>query len=159
MPDILPVTITSNSPSKTQKLGRNIGAAAKPGDVVLLNGSLGAGKTCLTQGIASGLGVKQPAQSPTFVLVREMAGRIPLYHIDLYRLDNTQEIADLGLDDYFYGPGLTVIEWANKATWLLPSDNLTINIEITDETERVFQLVPSNQYYSTMVQVLKRLIC
>ena len=89
----------SNSPEQTQKLGMLIGELSMAGDVFLLVGELGAGKTCLTQGIAWGLGIDEYALSPTFVIMRELYGRLPLYHIDLYRLDDIEESLDLGLDD------------------------------------------------------------
>ncbi len=92
--------LISHSPEETRDLGVHLGKLAQPGDIYLLSGNLGAGKTCLTQGIAQGLGSQDQALSPTFVLMRELAGRMPLYHIDLYRLDHIEEIADLGLDDY-----------------------------------------------------------
>ncbi|MCX6011944.1 MAG: tRNA (adenosine(37)-N6)-threonylcarbamoyltransferase complex ATPase subunit type 1 TsaE, partial [Chloroflexi bacterium] len=108
------VEIVSHSPAQTQKIGTNLGKMAGPGDLFLLSGQLGAGKTCFTQGIAIGLSIKDYVSSPTFVLVKEYKGRIPLYHIDFYRLDNITDLIDLGLDDYIYGNGVCVIEWAEK---------------------------------------------
>ncbi len=96
----------SHSPEETRNLGVRLGELSQPGDIFLLERQLGVGKTCLTQGIAWGLGSQEYALSPTFVLMREIKGRLPLYHIDLYRLDRIEEIADLGLDDYLYGHGL-----------------------------------------------------
>jgi len=95
--------LISHNPEQTQKFGVSIGEVALPGDIFLLVGGLGVGKTCLTQGIAWGLGIKEYAVSPSFVLVRELYGRLPLYHIDLYRLDRIEEILELGLDEYLYG--------------------------------------------------------
>ncbi len=112
--------LVSHSPEETQKLGRRLGEIAQPGDVFLLVGDLGSGKTCLTQGIAWGLGIKEYALSPSFVIIRELYGRLPLYHIDLYRLDRIEESMDLGLDDYLYGRGVCVVEWAEKALSLMP---------------------------------------
>ncbi len=106
--------LISHSPEQTQELGRHIGELALAGDVFLLAGELGAGKTCLTQGIAWGLGINEYTLSPTFVIMRELYGRLPLYHIDLYRLDRIEESLDLGLDDYLYGRGVCVIEWAEN---------------------------------------------
>ena len=120
--------LISHSPEQTQKLGRRIGELALPGDVFLLVGDLGTGKTCLTQGIAWGLGIKEYALSPTFVIMRELYGRLPLYHIDLYRLDRIEESLDLGLDDYLYGRGICVVEWAGKALSILPTEHLLIKI-------------------------------
>ncbi len=101
--------LITHSPEETQELGRSIGKLALPGDIYLLVGQLGAGKTCLTQGIAWGLDIHEYTLSPTFVIMRELYGRMPLYHIDFYRLDNIAEISDLGLDDYLYGKGVCVI--------------------------------------------------
>lgn len=149
------IDLTSHSPKETQKLGSRIGELALPGDVFLLSGRLGAGKTCLTQGIAWGLNIKEYALSPTFVIVREMHGRLPLYHIDLYRLDNIDEIEDLGLDDYLYGKGACVVEWAEKALSLLPSEHLLIQIDFLSDTERSFQFKPRGKRYQELLAQLK----
>ena len=147
--------LVSHSPEETQKLGGCIGELALPGDIFLLIGSLGVGKTCLTQGIAWGLGIKEYALSPSFVIVRELHGRLPLYHIDLYRLDHIEEIADLGLDDYLYGSGVCVVEWAEKGLNLLPSEHLLIEIKFLSDTERSFQIKPSGKHYMKMAIQLK----
>jgi len=151
------IDLTSHSPEQTQKIGVRIGELALPGDVFLLSGSLGAGKTCLTQGIAWGLNIKEYALSPTFVIVREMHGRLPLYHIDLYRLDNIDEIEDLGLDDYLYGKGACVVEWAEKALGLLPSEHLLIQIDFLSDTARSLQLKPRGKRYQELLAQLKTL--
>ncbi len=151
------IDLTSHSPEQTQKIGVRIGELALPGDVFLLSGRLGAGKTCLTQGIAWGLNIKEYALSPTFVIVREMHGRLPLYHIDLYRLDNIDEIEDLGLDDYLYGKGACVVEWAEKALGLLPSEHLLIQIDFLSDTVRNLQLKPSGKRYQELLAQLKTL--
>ena len=147
--------LISHSPEQTQKLGAGIGELAMPGDIFLLVGCLGAGKTCLTQGIARGLNIKEYTLSPSFVIIRELYGRLPLYHIDLYRLDRIEEIADLGLDDYLYGDGVCVIEWAEKGLSILPPEHLLIQIGFIADTERRFQLEPSGQRYLKMVAELK----
>jgi len=126
-----------------------------PGDILLLTGRLGAGKTCLTQGIARGLGIEENTPSPSFVLVREFCGRLPLYHIDLYRLDNIEEIADLGLDDYLYGSGVCVIEWAEKGIKLMPPEHLLVKIDYTGDTERRLSFEPQGQRYIEMMTKLK----
>ena len=149
------IDLTSHSPEQTQKIGVRIGELALPGDVFLLSGRLGAGKTCLTQGIAWGLNIKEYALSPTFVIVREMHGRLPLYHIDLYRLDNIEEIEDLGLDDYLYGKGACVVEWAEKALGLLPSEHLLIQIDFLSDTVRSLQLKPRGKRYQELLAQLK----
>jgi len=147
--------LTTRSPEQTQEFGTRLGKIARPGDVILLVGKLGAGKTCLTQGIAWGLGIKEYAASPSFVLVRELKGRLPLYHLDFYRLENLAEIAELGLDEYFYGQGVSVVEWAEKALSLLPPENLLIEMEYIAETGRRLKLKPSGKRYREMVAQLK----
>lgn len=147
--------IISGSPEQTQKLGAYIGKIALAGDNFLLVGNLGAGKTCLTQGIAQGLNITEYAASPSFMLVRELYGRLPLYHIDLYRLDNLEEINELGLDEYLYGKGVCVVEWAEKALSLLPEENLLIEIDYIGESERSFKLKPSGERYREITAKLK----
>lgn len=144
--------IISHRPEETQGLGRSLGQAASAGDVYLLVGKLGTGKTCLTQGIAWGLGIGEYAASPSFVLVRELYGRLPLYHIDLYRLDNIGEIADLGLDDYLYGNGVCVVEWAEKGFDLLPAEHLLINIDYLGDTDRRLQLEARGRRYIELME-------
>ena len=148
--------LVSYSPEQTQKLGMRIGELALPGDVFLLSGDLGTGKTCLTQGIAWGLDIKEYALSPTFIIVRELYGRLPLYHIDLYRLDRIEESIDLGLDDYLYGRGVCVVEWAEKALSILPAEHLLIQISYLSDTERRFQMKPCGQRYREIVAQLKQ---
>jgi tRNA threonylcarbamoyladenosine biosynthesis protein TsaE len=147
--------LITRRPEETQELGKRLGKIAKAGDVILLVGKLGAGKTCLTQGIAWGLGIDEYAVSPSFVLVRELHGRLPLYHVDFYRLENLEEIAELGLDEYFYGKGVTVVEWAEKAFELLPPENLLIEMEYIAETERRLKLKPTGKRYREMAAQLK----
>jgi tRNA threonylcarbamoyladenosine biosynthesis protein TsaE len=148
--------ITSSSPEETQDFGARLGKLARPGDVLLLVGKLGAGKTCLTQGIARGLGIKEYAASPSFVVVRELQGRLPLYHMDFYRLDNPEEIADLGLDDYFYGKGVSVVEWAEKGLSLLPPEHLLIEMSYISDTGRRLELKARGQRYRELVAGLKK---
>jgi tRNA threonylcarbamoyladenosine biosynthesis protein TsaE len=152
------MNLTSHSPEQTQKFGVSIGELALPGDIFLLVGDLGTGKTCLTQGIAWGLGIKEYAVSPSFVLIRELNGRLPLYHIDLYRLDHIEEIAELGLDDYLYGQGVCVVEWAEKGLAVLSPEHLLIQISYLSDTERSFQLQPRGQHYLEMLKQLKPVI-
>jgi len=146
--------IISPSPLKTQKLGVHLGELAQPGDVFLLVGNLGAGKTCLTQGIARGLDIKDYVMSPSFVIARELYGRLPLYHIDLYRLDQTSEIMDLGLDEYFYGRGLSIVEWADKGLNILPEEHLLIQIDYLGDKKRSLKFKAAGRRYR---QILSRL--
>ena len=147
--------ITTTSPEDTQRLGEGLGRLARPGDIFLLCGQLGSGKTCLTQGIAWGLGIEEYAASPSFVVVREHHGRLPLYHIDLYRLDNIEEIFELGLDDYLYGTGVCVVEWAEKGSSLLPPEHFMIKIDYISDNERNLKLMPSGARYAELASRLK----
>jgi len=128
---------TTHSPEETRELGARFAADLKPGDILALNGPLGSGKTCFVQGIARGLGVTERyITSPTFVLIREYQGRIPLYHIDLYRLAPGIEIGMLGLDEYLDGDGITAIEWPKKMEEGLPERTTVISIKCLDEMTR-----------------------
>jgi len=149
--------LISHSPEQTQKIGVCIGELALPGDIFLLVGRLGTGKTCLTQGIAWGLNIKEYTLSPSFVIIRELYGRLPLYHIDLFRLDHVEEIEELGLDDYLYGKGVCVVEWAEKGLSLLPTEHLLIQIDYLSDTERSFRLEPRGERYLEIVAQLKPL--
>ena len=147
----------SHSPEDTQRLGVSIGELALPGDIFLLVGGLGTGKTCLTQGIAWGLDIKEYALSPSFIIVRELYGRLPLYHIDLYRLNHHEEIMELGLDEYFYGNGVCVVEWAERGLSELPPEHLLIQLSYLSDTDRSLQFKPSGQRYVEMLTRLKYL--
>ena len=148
--------IETESPEETRELGRVIGESVKPGDVILLEGKLGAGKTCLTQGIALGLDIDDDILSPTFVIMREFYGRMPLYHMDLYRLDNIEESMDLGLDDYLYGKGVCVLEWAEKAISILPRNFLLIRITYLSDSGRAFWLEPNGKRYEELADDITR---
>jgi tRNA threonylcarbamoyladenosine biosynthesis protein TsaE len=148
------ITLASHSPEQTQRLGKRLGELAQAGDVFLLTGNLGSGKTCLTQGIAWGLGIKEYAFSPSFVIIREYNGRLPLYHIDFYRLDHIEEIADLGLDDYLCGKGLCVVEWADKGLALMPEEHLLINLSYVSDIERTISLEPRGHRYTELLSPL-----
>jgi len=147
--------LVTASPEETRELGRRLGELANAGDVFLMTGDLGSGKTCLTQGIARGLGVQETALSPTFVIMREMRGRLRLYHVDLYRLDRLEETQDLGLDDYFYGEGVSVVEWAEKAMGLMPPETMLVEIEYVSDTERRLRLKPKGNRYEQIVKQLE----
>jgi len=149
--------LVSHSPEQTQKIGAGIGELALPGDIFLLVGRLGTGKTCLTQGIARGLNTKEYALSPSFVIIRELYGRLPLYHIDLFRLDHIEEIEELGLDDYLYGKGVCVVEWAEKGLTVLPAEHLLVQIDFISDTERSFRLEPRGKRYQELLTQLKPL--
>jgi tRNA threonylcarbamoyladenosine biosynthesis protein TsaE len=145
----------THSAEQTQNFGTAIGKLAEPGDIFLLIGELGAGKTCLTQGIAYGLDIHEYTLSPSFVIMRELHGRLALYHMDFYRLDNIAEISDLGLDDYLFGQGVCVIEWANKGMTVLPEDHLVIKIDYLSGDERSFTIEPHGARYERTLKQLK----
>ena len=122
--------IESFSAEDTHALGKKLGENAKPGEVYTLLGDLGVGKTVLTQGIADGLGIKEAICSPTFTIVQVYdEGRMPFYHFDVYRIGDIEEMYEIGYEDYFYGDGLTMIEWANLIEEILPSKRKEITIE------------------------------
>ena len=115
---------------ETHALGKKIGETAKPGDVYTLVGDLGVGKTVFTQGIADGLGITEPVSSPTFTIVQVYEeGRMPFYHFDVYRIGDIEEMDEIGYEDYFYGEGLCMIEWANLIEEILPDKRYDVTIE------------------------------
>jgi tRNA threonylcarbamoyladenosine biosynthesis protein TsaE len=120
--------LVTRSPEETEAAGERLGRALGSGDVVALTGDLGAGKTCFIRGLARGLDVPQPVSSPTFVLVNQYAGRVPVYHLDAYRTESLTEVLDLGFDEYVSGGGVTVIEWADKLHPLVPADAVWVHI-------------------------------
>ena len=144
--------VISNNPAETRQYGIQLGQLVRSGEVILLYGNLGAGKTHLTQGIAEGLGITGAVRSPTFTLVNEyQEGRLPLYHIDLYRLAGDGDIATIGLDDYFDEEGIVVVEWPEKGQTWLPTDALHIHItHLSDET-RSFELNASGPHSTTLL--------
>lgn len=122
--------IETRSPEETFELGKKIGEAAKPGQVYTLNGDLGVGKTVFTQGVAAGLGITEPVSSPTFTIVQVYEeGRLPFYHFDVYRIGDIEEMEEIGYDDYFFGEGICLIEWAEMIRDILPEKRIEITIE------------------------------
>lgn len=120
----------TNSPEETHALGKSFAETAQPGDVYTLVGNLGVGKTVFTQGIADGLAITEPICSPTFTIVQVYEeGRMPFYHFDVYRISDLEEMDEIGYEDYFYGEGLTMIEWANLIEEILPARRREITIE------------------------------
>ena len=122
--------IETRSPEMTYRLGEAIGRQVKPGDIICLNGDLGVGKTVFTQGVASGLGITEPVNSPTFTIVQVYEeGRLPFYHFDVYRIGDIEEMEEIGYDDYFFGEGICLIEWAELIEEILPENRISITIE------------------------------
>jgi len=131
-------SVRSTTPDATAAAGEALARTLGPGDVVALYGELGSGKTCLVQGLARGLGVEAPATSPTFVLVNEYRGRLPVHHVDAYRTGSLTELMDFGLLDLMGGDGVTLLEWADRAEPLLPSRTIRVRIDgVGDEPRRI----------------------
>ena len=122
--------IETNSPEETFEVGRKLGQTAKPGEIYMLNGDLGVGKTVFTQGVAAGLGITEHINSPTFTIVQVYeSGRLPFYHFDVYRIGDVEEMDEIGYEDYFFGNGLCIVEWAERIKELIPAEAKQITIE------------------------------
>ena len=150
------IKFTSDSALKTIELGKNIGLQLQEGDVLGLIGELGSGKTWLAKGIALGLGVKteQVVTSPSFTLVNIYEGRLPIYHLDIYRLADVSEFSSAGLDEYFFMGGVTIVEWADKWPGLLPPSYLKIIISFVDEYRRDIVLKGTSQRAMEIIEAL-----
>ncbi len=136
-----PFVLRSDSPAATRRIGRRLARSLQPGDVILLQGELGAGKTCLAQGIGEGLGVGEQVKSSAFVLVNEYEGRLKMYLADLYRLSEPAEVADLALEENAAG-GVLVVEWPDRAWEEMPRERLLIRLKWLDERSRELSLEP-----------------
>jgi tRNA threonylcarbamoyladenosine biosynthesis protein TsaE len=130
-------TFISNSPAETEAFGRRLAKDVGPGSVLALKGELGSGKTQFVKGLVAGLDSKAPVTSPTFTIVHEYAARLPVYHFDFFRLQDRQSAVRLGLDDYFFDIGVSVIEWADKFPELVPAHAQWISFEMKSENERM----------------------
>ena len=148
------LTIISKSPEETKKLGEDIGKLVRAGDLLAFYGELGAGKTCFIQGISQQLEVKDYVTSPSFTIINEYRGKIPIYHFDLFRLNNAEEILELGYKEYFYGEGLTVIEWAEKIEEYLPKEHLKIDIKFEDHYKRTITFIPQGDRFEKILKAL-----
>ena len=148
-------TVMSHSREATTGLGEALGRRLQAGDVVVLRGTLGAGKTVLAQGIGRGLGVRESVISPTFTLLREYySGRLPLYHVDAYRLTGPAEAHTFGLDEYLYGDGVTVIEWGERVEPLLPPDRLEVELVYGARGDRQVTLTARGPRYAELLREL-----
>ena len=128
------IIIETTNAEETFKLGAKIGEQAKPGEIYTLNGDLGVGKTVFTQGVANGLHIEEPVNSPTFTIVQVYEeGRMPFYHFDVYRIGDIEEMEEIGYDDYFFGNGVCLIEWAELIQELLPEQIISVTIEKNPE--------------------------
>ena len=122
--------IETHDPEETFEVGRKIGMNAKPGQIYTLTGDLGVGKTVFTQGVAAGLGITEPVNSPTFTIIQEYEdGRLPFYHFDVYRIGDLEEMEEIGYDDYFFGQGICLIEWAELIEEILSEKRIEVTIE------------------------------
>lgn len=133
--------IKTYSTEETIALGERLGKCLEKGDVVTLNGDLGAGKTHFTKGIAKGLNVDDYITSPTFTIVNEHEGRVPLYHFDVYRIDDIYEMYEIGFEEYLYGEGVCIVEWSDKVKDMLPKDTIDIIISVIDDNTREFKII------------------
>lgn len=141
----------TNSPAETRALGRQLAASLQPGDVLLLYGDLGAGKSELTRGIAEGLGVSGPVTSPSFTILNVYDdGRIPLYHFDWYRLESAEELYEMGMDEYLGGDGVAVVEWPTQCPEAIPETHLAVHITPAGECEREVSFVPVGAFRQMM---------
>ncbi|MDD5680107.1 MAG: tRNA (adenosine(37)-N6)-threonylcarbamoyltransferase complex ATPase subunit type 1 TsaE [Candidatus Omnitrophica bacterium] len=148
--------LISKNRSETINIGEKLGKIFRKGDIIALCGQLGSGKTVLTKGIAAGLGVKKSnyVNSPSFVILKEYKGRIPLYHFDIYRLNDISEFSTVGYSEYFYGRGVSVIEWADKIMDILPKEYLLISIEIVNENSRKLEIKACGEQYKKLLEKL-----
>jgi tRNA threonylcarbamoyladenosine biosynthesis protein TsaE len=148
----------SSSPEDTENFGRALGELLMPGDVICLEGELGAGKTLLTRGIAAGMGIDHPVYSPTFTLINEYPGDIPMYHFDAYRLEGAEDLYDIGGDDLLYGHGVSVIEWASRVEDALPADRLWVRISPVSGSvsKRLIELIAEGDRYNSIVEGVMR---
>lgn len=142
-------TVTSESFEETVMLGEMLGTLAGPGDIIAMTGELGSGKTHFARGVARGLGVASstPVTSPTFTLLNCYLGRLPLYHFDLYRLAGASDLYDLGFEEYFYGEGVCLIEWAERLGESMPEERLEVSFIYRDESCRIITFVPNGPRY------------
>ena len=144
----------TRSSEETMSIAMKLADKLEGGEVLLLEGDLGAGKTTFTKGLAKGLHINRNVNSPTFTIIKEYEGRLPLYHMDVYRLEESDE--DLGFDDYFYGSGVTVVEWAHLIEDYLPNDRLEINIYHVGAEERKLVLIPKGQHYEKICEEISK---
>ena len=148
------IKIITKTPQELAYLGGRMAQLLQPGDFLALDGDLGAGKTLFTQGLAQGLEVAEEISSPTFTIIHEYeSGRLPLYHMDVYRIKQPEEMYDLGYEEYFYGNGITVVEWAQLIAELLPEEYLGIEITIVPEG-RELRFSPYGAHYEHILEEL-----
>lgn len=130
------MTFVTHSAEETIQLGKKIGSLLQPGAIIAMEGNLAAGKTTITKGIAKSLGIEETITSPTFTLISEYAGKMPLYHMDVYRLDSCEDFINLGVEDLMYGDGVSIIEWSERVREELPKSTITLRLEIREDGGR-----------------------
>jgi tRNA threonylcarbamoyladenosine biosynthesis protein TsaE len=152
--------ILSPSAERTRAIGKHLGMLLQAGDVVAFTGDLGAGKTCCIQGIASGVGISETVAvtSPTYTLIHEYQGRVPIYHFDVYRLGTEDDVYELGYEEYFYGSGITLIEWADRIRSFLPEDHLGLHIHFRREGGRELQFRATGPRSEHLINALSQKI-
>lgn len=148
-------TYHSCSPQDTERLAADLAAASEPGFVIGLDGDLGAGKTAFSKGFALHLGVQGVVNSPTFTIIKEYAGRLPLYHMDVYRL-SLEEADELGLDEYFYGQGVCLVEWSSIISELMPPQHLHLYMESVGPNERIITVTGTGAPYAELCRSLEQ---
>jgi len=150
------LTVTSGSTTETVALGARLGSLMREGDFIALTGELGSGKTQFARGVAVGVGVDPavPVTSPTYTLMNLYQGKFPLYHFDLYRLTGSREAGELGFEEYFYGSGVCLVEWAERLGEFLPEERLTVRFGYLDDNRRRISLEPSGERYEEIVRNL-----
>jgi tRNA threonylcarbamoyladenosine biosynthesis protein TsaE len=155
------IVLSSDNPERTFQWGTVLGRLLNRGDIVALVGELGAGKTTLTQGIVRGLGVAKDHYigSPTFTLINEYEGRVPVYHLDFYRIEFPSEMVNLGLEEYLDGDGVAIIEWADKIEALLPEEHMMVRMAYVDYSVRTLDIMGRGAHYDGLVESLKRKLC
>ncbi|WP_047986101.1 tRNA (adenosine(37)-N6)-threonylcarbamoyltransferase complex ATPase subunit type 1 TsaE [Ornithinibacillus californiensis] len=144
--------VETNDVEETLQIAEKLARQLKPGDLLTLEGDLGAGKTTFTKGIAAGLGISRTLSSPTFTIVKEYEGTIPLYHMDVYRLEHSDE--DIGFEEYFDGNGVSVVEWAQFIEEYLPIERLNITIKYLDEQSRAIEFDPVGEHFEEVVKAI-----
>ena len=151
------VVFHTRSALETIRFGKRIGSLLQPGDVVALVGELGAGKTQFIKGLAAGVGIVKTTyiSSPSFTLINEYGGKVPFYHVDLFRLEREKDAEELGLEDYFQGGGITAVEWADKIPSLLPEEVLLIHIVYTGKDSRSIEIIGEGKRYMNLVDQIQ----
>jgi tRNA threonylcarbamoyladenosine biosynthesis protein TsaE len=145
--------VISHSPDDTWELAKRLAPKLSAGDVISLSGDLGAGKTVFTKGLAEGLDITEPVTSPTFTILKEYRGRLPLFHFDVYRLGHPDELDELGVDEYFYSDGVSVVEWGDKVSALIPEEHLDIKmVRLVDDDFRRLEITPRGSSWRERVE-------